>query len=232
MLDAHIIKSRREFTVDVSLRLETGAQLGVFGASGEGKSTILSCIAGLEAPDAGVVRLDDRVMFPPSLPLHRRPIAYLTQRDQLFPQLTVGENVCFSLDRGERVVQRAWIEELIGTLGLGPLWNVAARHISGGQARRVALARMLARRPPLVLLDEPFAGLDRDVVRDLVRVLRTWHAKLGFILMVVDHQAEILEQICPKVAVIHRGRVIQEGAWDALRAAPATPLLERLLAPP
>ena len=232
MLDAHIVKARREFTVDVSLRLEPGAQLGIFGASGEGKSTILSCIAGLETPDAGLIRLDDRVLFPPSLPLHHRPIAYLTQRDRLFPQLTVGDNVCFGLGKQERIVQRAWLEELTATLGLGPLWNVAARHISGGQARRVALARMLARRPPLVLLDEPFAGLDRDVVRDLVQALLAWRAKLGFTLMVVDHQAEILERLGPRAVVIHRGRIIQQGTWDALRRAPATPLLERLLAAP
>src|SRR5712692_2061853 len=103
MLEARIVKRRRPFVVEVRLRLEPGGRLGLFGASGAGKSTVLSCIAGLEAPDAGEVRFDGQRFYPPNLPLHRRPIAYLTQNDLLFPHLTVAENVCFGLGNGDRV---------------------------------------------------------------------------------------------------------------------------------
>ena len=230
MLDAHIVKVRRAFTVDVRIRLRPGERLGLFGASGAGKSTVLSCLAGIETPDAGEIRFRDLRLFPPSLPLHRRPLAYLTQSDWLFPHLSVAENVCFGLDNHDRDGARKWIEELAKRLDLSPLWNESARLISGGQARRVALARMLARRPPLVLLDEPFTALDRPAMNELIAALLEWHVALGFTLIAVDHRPEILERLCRHAAVIESGRIVQEGSWPALAAAPATPLLARLLA--
>ena len=230
MLDAHIVKTRRAFTVDVRIRLRSGERLGLFGASGAGKSTVLSCLAGIEPPDAGEIRFGDLLLFPPSLPLYRRPLAYLTQSDWLFPHLSVAENVCFGLQNHDRDGAKKWIEELAERLDLSPLWNESARRISGGQARRVALARMLARRPPLVLLDEPFTALDRAAMNELIAALLEWQAALRFTLIAVDHRAEILEKICTNAAAIESGRIVQEGSWSALAAAPATPLLRRLLA--
>src|ERR1700729_1311665 len=97
MLKAHIIKQRRELQVDVELQLEPGSALGLFGASGAGKSTVLACIAGIEEPDAGSVQFNGLNLFPPSLPLHRRPLGYLTQEPGLFPHLSVSENVTFGI---------------------------------------------------------------------------------------------------------------------------------------
>jgi molybdate transport system ATP-binding protein len=228
-LDAHIVKRRRALTVDVRLRLVQGERLALFGASGAGKSTVLSCLAGIENPDAGRIQFGDTVFFPPNLPLYRRPLAYLTQSDSLFPHLSVAGNVCFGLRDHESNGARAWIEELKRHFELGPLWNESARRISGGQARRVALARMLARRPPLVLLDEPFTALDRPTISELVDVILRWHRELGFTLIAVDHRAEILERLCARAAAIEDGCVVQEGAWSELTSAPATPKLARLL---
>lgn len=229
MLEAHIVKARASFTVDVRLRLDRGERFALFGASGAGKSTVLSCLAGFEDPDAGEIRFDSLRLFPPRLPLHRRRLAYLTQSDSLFPHLSVAQNVCFGLNGGISDGTEKWIEELKKRLGLGPLWDEPARKISGGQARRVALARMLARRPPLVLLDEPFAALDRPTINELVDALREWQQTLGFTLIAVDHRPEILERLCARAAVIESGRIVQEGSWTDLAAAPATPLLARLL---
>jgi peptide/nickel transport system ATP-binding protein len=89
---------------------------------------------------------------------------------------------------------------------------------------------MLARRPRLVLLDEPFAGLDRPTIRELADDLLEWHRELRFTMIAVDHRAEILERLCPRAAVIENGKIVQHGAWAELAAAPATPLLARLLA--
>jgi ABC-type sulfate/molybdate transport systems ATPase subunit len=230
MLDAHIVKVRRAFTVDVRIRLRPGERLGLFGASGAGKSTVLSCLAGIETPDAGEIRFGDLRLFPPSLPLHRRPLAYLTQSDWLFPDGSGAKNVCLGLQNHDRDGAKKWIEELAKRLDLSPLWNESARLISGGQARRVALARMLARRPPLVLLDEPFTALDRPAMNELIAALLEWHVALGFTLIAVDHRPEILERLCSRAAVIESGRIVQEGSWPALAAAPATPQLARLLA--
>jgi len=230
MLEAHIVKRRAAFTVDVSLRLGQGERLALFGASSAGKSTVLSCLAGFEDPDAGEVRFDDLCLFPPPLPLHRRCLAYLTQSDSLFPHLTVGENVCFGLDGAARDGTGKWVAELRQRLGLDPLWAQPARKVSGGQARRVALARILARRPPLVLFDEPFTALDRPTINDLVDAIGEWQRRLGFSLIAVDHRPEILERLCTRVAVIEAGRIVQEGSWSEVAEAPATPLLARLLA--
>jgi len=234
MLKAHVIKKRRELQVDVELELEDGAAVGLFGASGAGKSTVLACIAGIEEPDDGFVMLNGVDLFPPSLPLHRRRLGYLTQDPGLFPHLSVSENVRFGISREEATTSdhQLWIATLRDRLQLGPLWDAPAALISGGQARRVALARMLARRPPLLLLDEPFAGLDRQLVRELIDDLIVWSAQVGFSMIAVDHQAEVLQRLCPDQAIVmEQGRIVQSGCWGELYRVPATPLLGSLLSP-
>ncbi len=231
MLKAQIVKKRRDFTVEVGLQLAAGESLALFGPSGSGKSTVLACIAGIEEPDAGSVAVGEQALFPPPLPLHQRPIGYLTQEPGLFPHLTVAENVQFGISRSNNSSQQ-WISTLRERLGLSALWQAPASRISGGQARRVALARMLARKPALVLLDEPFAGLDRQIVRELIDDLLDWSKQIGFSMIAVDHQAEVLERLCPdRVIALESGSVVQEGRWDHLRRAPATEQLRSLLAP-
>jgi molybdate transport system ATP-binding protein len=234
MLDAHFTKHRRDFTVNFSLKLGPGESLGLFGASGAGKSTVLACIAGIEHPDDGYIDLGDIRFFPPPLPLHRRSIGYLTQEPGLFPHLSVRDNVTFGLSNtGQAQPEHAeWIGTLKHRLGLGPLWLAPASRISGGQSRRVGLARMLARKPSLILLDEPFAGLDRQLVRELIDDLVLWSRTLGFSMIAVDHQADVLRRLCPETAlVLEQGQIVQHGSWTDLCTAPATPLLRSLLAP-
>jgi ABC-type sulfate/molybdate transport systems ATPase subunit len=158
----------------------------------------------------------------------------LTQDANLFPHLTVSENVRFGVPKGTvaDADRHRWIETLREHLRLGPLWSAPASRISGGQARRVSLARMLARKPPLVLLDEPFAGLDRQSVRELIDDLVLWRQTLGFSMIAVDHQAEVLQRLCPRGAIVlEGGKLVQQGAWGDLYDAPATPLLRSLLSP-
>lgn len=238
-LSAHLVKRRRDFTVDVRMELAAGEALGVFGSSGAGKSTVLGCLAGLEQPDRGFVRVGKATWFDAEskaapVPLHRRDVGLLTQRPGLFPHLRVGENVLFGLEKAARgeAETRRWVETLREQLQLGPLWEAWPRTISGGQARRVALARTLARRPRLLLLDEPFTGLDRPLVRALIADLARWRAELGFSLIAVDHQPEVLRQLCPeRVIAMEDGRIVQEGAWETLYRAPGTELLRSQLAP-
>jgi ABC-type sulfate/molybdate transport systems ATPase subunit len=234
MLKARIIKQRRDLQVDVALELKAGSAVGLFGASGAGKSTVLACIAGIEEPNDGFVQLNGLQLFPPSLPLHHRPLGYMTQEPGLFPHLSVSQNISFGVSQAvaATVEQRQWIATLRDRLQLGPLWNAPASLISGGQARRVALARMLARKPPLILLDEPFAGLDRQLVRELIDDLIFWSRQIGFSMIAVDHQAEVLKRLCPQqVIVLEQGRIVQSGRWEELYIAPATSLLGSLLAP-
>ncbi len=239
---AHLVKRRRDFTVDVRLRVEAGGALALFGSSGAGKSTVLGCLAGFERLDTGFVQVGGAVWFRSatedgdavSVPLHLRDVGLLTQQPGLFPHLSVGENVLFGLDGTSRrdAGTRRWVETLRERLGLGPLWEARPRAISGGQARRVALARTLARRPRLLLLDEPFAGLDRPLVRELIEDLAVWRRELGFSLIAVDHQPEVLRGLCPeRVMAVEAGRVVQDGAWETMYRAPATERLRDQLAP-
>lgn len=227
MLDARVVKARRRFVVDATVRVATGEACGLFGTSGSGKSTILGCIAGVETPDDGYVRFDSVALHPPPVPLHRRPIGYLTQDANLFPHLDVGRNVRFGSAGASE--DGAWIGELRERLDLGALWTTSAAAISGGQARRVALARMLARKPRLVLLDEPFAGLDRRLVRDLVAALAAWQRSIGFTMLVVDHDPDVLSRLCARAVVVEDGTVVQDASWNVLRSAPETRALAELL---
>ncbi len=243
MLDARIVKRRREFTLDVRLHVAPGEAVGLFGGSGQGKSTLLSCLAGFESPDAGEVRVGDRVLFPPPAPLHQRPVGYLAQSDDLFEHMSVEQNVRFGVvtRRNERgrlgrpevdggpSTSGEWIAELRQTLGLESLWHASVRSLSGGQARRVALARMLARRPELVLLDEPFSGLDYAAMRDLADALDVWRSRLGFAVLAVDHHARWLERLGIRVVALEKGQVVHDGSWMDLRRSPPTELLGRLL---
>ena len=213
------------------MQLRDGEACGLFGASGAGKSTVLTCIAGAEEPDEGRIVLDGATLFPPSRRLHERGIGYLTQDANLFPHLRVAENVTFGLRNGARNASETWIAQLRERLRLDAVWTAPAHAISGGQARRVALARMLARKPRLVLLDEPFAGLDRHVVREMLAAIAQWQRELGFMLLVVDHRMQLLERICPRALVLEDGKIVQDAPWDVLRGAPATPLTAELVAP-
>src|SRR5215468_12116448 len=128
MLKTRIVKKRRDMTVDVSLELEPGNSVGLFGASGAGKSTVLACIAGIEEPDDGHVEVNGLKFFPPSLPLYKRPIGYLTQEPGLFPHLSVGENITFGIPR-HRASEKEhgdWIATLREQLQLTPQWDAPA----------------------------------------------------------------------------------------------------------
>jgi len=147
----------------VSLEVASGEVVALLGPSGVGKSTLLRVIAGLLLADGGTVSLDGHDVT--MLPSHRRNIGLVFQDEQLFPHLTVAENVGFGLrmqhvgrtDAAERV------QELLRLVGLEPLANLHVTKLSGGEAKRVALARSLAPRPAVLLLDEPLTGLDREL---------------------------------------------------------------------
>ena len=234
MLSVHVVKTRRELVVDVSLELPLGGAVALLGVSGAGKSTVLACIAGLETPDRGYVSFEGAKLFPPALPVYRRRVGYLTQEPGLFPHLNVCQNISFGLSSTDSRQQEdvRWITTLRDRLQLASVWTASTASLSGGQARRVALARMLARKPALVLLDEPFAGLDRHLVRELIDDLVFWNQTLGFSMIVVDHQVEVLKRMCPNnVIAMERGSVIQRGSWADLYREPATELLRSLLTP-
>ena len=197
----------------VSLSLRAGEVVCMLGPSGCGKSTTLRLIAGVETPDGGEVLLDGEVIEGPdqSVPPERRSIGLMFQDFALFPHLTVGENIGFGLT-GPKAQRQARIEELLERVRLSHFIDVYPHQLSGGEQQRVALARALAPRPRVMLMDEPFSGLDnrlRDGIRDQTLDLLK---EEGTAVVMVTHEPEEAMRMADRIALMRDGRIVQVGA--------------------
>jgi iron(III) transport system ATP-binding protein len=208
----------------VDLDVPTASRTAIVGPSGSGKSTLLRLIAGFEEPDAGTISLGDRVLAGPGrmVPAHRRGIGIVSQDGALFPHLSVADNIGFGLEDEANPGKR--IAALMDTVELARSMAERRPHeLSGGQQQRVALARALARRPGLMLLDEPFSALDtglRQSIRDVVgRVLR----EAGVASILVTHDRSEALSFANQVAVIREGRFAQVGSPQDVYLHPADP---------
>ncbi len=210
MLEARIEKRRRGFVLEVELSCPRGGSLAILGASGAGKSTVLACLAGLEQPDRGYIRWQGITQFPPPLPLARRALGWLGQNERLFPHLDVAANVLFGLDRAQQRREAEWIAELRARLELDAIWRAPALEVSGGEMRRVALARMLARRPQLLLLDEPFADQDAARAQALALALREWQRRWDWTILAADPRPDELALVATRALLLDRGRIAAE----------------------
>lgn len=196
---------------DVSLSLARGERLVVLGPSGCGKTTLLRCLCGLSTPDAGTIALEGRDLT--RLPPEARDVGYVPQAATLFPHLDVAENVAFGL-RSMRVApaERARrTEEALALARAGPLSRRLPGTLSGGEAKRVALARSLAPRPAVLLLDEPLAMLDGQARDDMVEVLSSTLAATGTTTVHVTHDREEAWLLAGTCAVMEAGRIRQIG---------------------
>ena len=184
----------------------------VFGPSGSGKTTLLRCLAGLERPDRGVIRFSGETWFDRDhridLPPQARRIGYVTQEPALFPHLTATENVGFGVPAAERATRAA---EVLSLVGMADLARRYPHELSGGQRQRIALARAIAPRPKVLLLDEPLSALDaasRDTLRhDLRRFLVT----VGVPAFLVTHDRVDALELGDRMALLAEGRILQQG---------------------
>jgi iron(III) transport system ATP-binding protein len=198
----------------LDLVVPSGTTSAILGPSGCGKTTLLRVVAGFQTPDAGTVHLGDEVVVGPDVWVapERRGIGYVAQEGNLFPHLSVAANITYGLPRAQRRAH-ARVAELLELVGLSPdLSQRRPDQLSGGQQQRVALARALARRPRIVLLDEPFSSLDaglrastREAVADALA-----HEEVTVVLVTHD-QAEALS-FADQVAIMHEGRFSQVGS--------------------
>lgn len=207
----------------ISAEVAAGELLALVGPSGCGKSTLLRLIAGLSPPDSGRVLIDGREVAGPGtwVPAERRGVGMVFQDHALFPHLSVRDNVAFGLAR-RSTGRRARVDEVLDLVGLGSLADRYPHELSGGEVQRVAVARALAPEPAVVLLDEPFSDLDRNLrtrVRDdVVGVLRT----AGTTGVFVTHDQEEALAVGDRVAVACAGRIEQVGRPEAVFHAPAS----------
>jgi ABC-type sugar transport system ATPase subunit len=196
---AKIYRARRVIE-SLSFRIEGGERIVLFGPSGCGKSTTLLLIAGLVVPDAGEIRLDEKVVSTAGR-IHVAPqsrgVGMVFQDLALWPHMSVAENIGFGL-RAQRVAAaecRRRIDDIAGLVGLGDYLHVRPGDLSGGEQQRVALARALALEPRLLLMDEPLSNLDAALSRRLRAEILRLHAKLGFTLVYVTHSQEEAQDI-------------------------------------
>ncbi len=224
-LDVDIRVPRRVH--DVAVELATGpTTTAIVGPSGAGKSTLLRAVAGLVRPSAGHIRVAGRPWFDigagVDLPPERRRVGYLPQDLALFPHMTGLQNVAFPADS-----DRAW--HLLARLGADHLAHVRPPHMSGGERRRVALARALARDPDVLLLDEPTSALDPAARAEVRAQLATILRDTGLPALVVTHDIAEATMLAERVAVIVTGRVRQFGTPDEVILSPADADVARLV---
>lgn len=195
----------------VSLTLEPGQFVCAIGPSGSGKTTLLRLIAGLETPDAGSIAVDGVAQA--GVPPARRPTTMVFQGDTLFPELTVRSNVAFGLDARRVAGTRRTdaVEVALLRLGLADLADRLPSELSGGQQRRVALARALVLDPAILLLDEPVAGLDESLRAQVVQQIQFTQRRLGITTLYVTHDQQEALSLADRVLVLNAGRIVQDG---------------------
>jgi thiamine transport system ATP-binding protein len=185
----------------VSVHVERGETVALLGPSGSGKSTLLRVIAGIVEQNSGTVMVGGRDVT--HLPTHLRSVGMVFQDEQLFPHISVGDNVAFGLKvAGMRPAERRHrSEELLRAVGLGGFANRSIQNLSGGERKRVALARSLAPNPSVLLLDEPLTGLDRDLHDRLARELVAVLHERGTTALWVTHDREEAQSIAKRSIV-------------------------------
>ncbi len=215
----------------VGFDVPAGSTTAVLGASGCGKTTLLRLIAGFLRPESGRISVGDRVLSDERtfVPPHLRAVGYVRQDGALFPHLDVAGNVTFGLPRAQR--RRAEpVPELLELVGLSP--NLAHRRpdqLSGGQQQRVALARALARRPAVVLLDEPFSSLDAGLRAATRSATAAALAERGATSILVTHDQSEALSFADQIAILRDGRLVQIGAPTDVYTEPADPELAKFL---
>jgi iron(III) transport system ATP-binding protein len=223
---------------DFSFELPAGTFFTLLGPSGCGKTTTLRCIAGLERPDTGLIRIGEVTLHDSesgtSVPLNQRGIGMVFQSYAIWPHMTVFENIAFPLrvaknKRYGREEIRQLVNEALATVGLGGYGDRPATRLSGGQQQRVALARAIVHKPRLLLLDEPLSNLDASLREEMRIELRRLQQQIGLTTVYVTHdQAEALA-MSDLIAVMELGRVAQMDAPRAIYFRPANEFVARFI---
>jgi len=211
------------FVLDVAASFAPGFTV-LFGPSGAGKSTLLDCIAGLQTPDSGEIRLGEEAFFDAAQHINfspqRRELAYVFQSLALFPHFSVEQNIRYGLAKLAIPEQRKRVQAIAAAFHITTLLTRRPADLSGGEKQRVALARALVTRPRILLLDEPLTGLDAALRRSILEDLRAWNAANTIPILYVTHNREEVDAIGEHVLTLANGRVQESGVPRAVLDAP------------
>ena len=209
---------KRQVVKDFSLDIKSGEVVGLLGPNGAGKTTSFYMIVGLIAADAGSIMLDDRELR--HLPIHERAqagIGYLPQEASIFRKMTVEQNIRAILEiRGQSKAETdRRLNKLLDDLNIARLRHSPAPALSGGERRRVEIARVLAMQPRFILLDEPFAGVDPIAVIDIQKIIEFLKSR-GIGVLITDHNVRETLRICDRAYIISDGTVLASGSPEEL----------------
>jgi molybdate transport system ATP-binding protein len=221
MLHIEVSKQLGDFSVEVAFTSE-GRVTGLFGASGAGKTSLVSMIAGLQKPDRGVISVDGEILDDTTKPLHiavhQRRIGYVFQDARLFPHLDVRRNLDYGRRMNRLARDAAQESRLNDMLNIAHLLDRRPGQLSGGERQRVALGRALLSRPRLLLLDEPLGSLDEDRKAEILPYLIRLRDEAGVPMVYVSHDPDELRQLASQVVMLKRGRVAAFGGTEILPA--------------
>lgn len=223
-MEVKIKKKTGSFTLDLHFASDA-KRIGILGSSGAGKSMLLKLIAGIEHPDQGYIRIGGSVFCDTALRLSQKPqqrrVGYLFQNYALFPAMTVEENIAAGL-RGGKKACALRTEEMIQRFRLSGLEHRLPRQLSGGQQQRVALARIMACRPDMILLDEPFSALDSYLKDQMQEELFSFLSDYPGIVILVSHAREEIYRFSEEVLILDRGRLVEQGNTEEIFEHPNT----------
>ena len=229
-LGVEIKKKLKEFDLDISFSAGKGC-LGILGPSGCGKSMTLKSIAGIVTPDSGRIALQyakgeaagGRVLYDSALKINEKPqmrrVGYLFQNYALFPNMTVRENIAFAFGKEK---EKDFLEELLERFYLTEVAELYPSVLSGGQQQRTAMARMLAAKPDVILLDEPFSALDSFLQQEMEREVQQVLQSFGGVSILVSHNKEEIFRLTQKCMVMERGKIAEIGDTKEIFAHPKT----------
>ena len=219
----HLLKSYRGRAVvnDVSLHVEAGEVVGLLGPNGAGKTTCFYMLVGLIDCEGGRIRLDEHELT--DLPMHQRAhlgLGYLPQEPSVFRKLSVRDNILAVLETRKQLdaeARRERADNLLHDLHIGHIHDSLGMSLSGGERRRVEIARALAGKPNFILLDEPFAGVDPISVLDIQAIIKQL-AEMGIGVLITDHNVQETLRICERAYIMNEGKLIAEGRPEAVLA--------------
>lgn len=212
------------FNLEVDITAPGQGITALFGPSGSGKTSVLRCLAGLEQPRAGRIKVNDQVWFDASsgfsLATHQRALGYVFQDARLFPHLTVQGNLDYGRRRIAHDQRRVAFDDAVDLLGLALLLSRKPEHLSGGERQRVAIARALLTSPVLLLMDEPLAALDERSKQEILPYLERLHAELSIPVIYVSHAIREVARLADHLVLIEQGRVMAQGSVHQLLTRP------------